>query len=110
MQREISSMVESQVSRLISQGFTYQQIFNAIWYFETIKDKPISSEIDKYGIGLLSSVPKNMEEALNYFKRLAKTRERAFISAEKSKKSKKEEVIIERQKRKIIREEFNWDE
>ena len=105
--KEASPMVLAQVSA-IRFNFTYQQIFNAIWYTYIHRGVKISS-IDTYGIGLLRDV-KNMEEAQGYFDRLAATRARAAESARKSKDHTPKKVMVKRQKQRVYREEYDWDE
>lgn len=105
--KEASSMVQAQVKRM-QFSYSLQEIFNGIWYTYVKKGVPIDS-IDKYGIGLLTDA-KNMEEALGYFRRLAQTRAKAAQSAQKSKKDKPKDIIIKRQKQKVYREEFDWNE
>ena len=105
--KEASAMVQAQVRRMRF-NYSLQQIFNGIWYTYVKKGVPIQS-IDTYGIGLLTDA-KNMEEALGYFKRLAATRQRAAVSAQKGKEAKVKEITIKRQKQKEYREEYDWDE
>lgn len=105
--KEASPMVKAQVKRM-SFKYSLQEIFNGIWFTYVKKGVPIDS-IDTYGIGLLTDV-KNMEEALGYFKRLAQTRALAARSAQESKKNKPKEITIKRQKQKVYREEFDWNE
>lgn len=105
--KEASTMVQAQVKRL-QVKYTLQDIFNAIWFTYVKKGVSIQS-IDTYGIGLLTDA-KNMEEALGWFRQLARTRAKAAQSAQKSKKIKPKEIIIKRQKQKVYREEFDWDE
>ena len=105
--KEATSMVQAQVRRMTF-SYTLQEIFNGIWYTYVKKGVPIES-IDKYGIGLLTDA-KNMEEALGYFRRLAETRAKAAQSAQKGIKKKPKEITIKRQKQKVYREEFDWDE
>ena len=102
-----SPMVMSHVHTLKFK-YSYQEIFNGIWYLYVHKglDK---GNIDTYGIGLLKSQG-TMEEALSHINRLARIRERAAASAEKVKDNQPEIVKIKRQKRRVHREEFDWDE
>lgn len=105
--KKASNMVESQVNRMRFE-YSYQEIFNAIWYFYKYKGVAISS-IEIYGIGLVRDA-RNMEEALGYFRQLAATRERAAASARKSKQQEKRIIKVKRQKQKVYREEYDWDE
>lgn len=103
-----NAMVESQIKRLSASGFSNQQIFNAVWYF--VKKKGVKTEDFKtYGIGLILASG-NMEESIAYFDKLSRTRERARLMAEQNKQAKQEIIITKRQNRKIIREEFDWNE
>lgn len=104
---EASSMVRSQV-RNLKKVYTYQEIFNAIWYFYIHKGVG-TDKIDKYGIGLIRDA-RNMEEARKYFTSLSIKRQRAKSSAIESKKVKVNTIKTKRQKQKVRREEFDWDE
>lgn len=106
--KEASPMVKAQVNKMVFE-YTYQQIFNAIWYIYIHKQSVQISSIDTYGIGLLRDA-KNMEETLGYFRQLARTRQRAAASAKQSKNNQPEKVIVKRQKQKVYREEYDWDD
>lgn len=102
-----TSMVMSHVHTLKFK-YSYQEIFNGIWYLYVHKgyDK---GDIDTYGLGLLKTAG-TMEEALRHINRLAQIRERAAASAEKIKNNPPKKIKVKRQKRRVHREEFDWDE
>lgn len=102
-----SPMVESQVHSMMFE-YTYQEVFNGIWYFYVHKGVDIKS-IETYGIGLVRDA-RNMEEALGYFRQLRSIRERAATSARKVKNKNKKIINVKRQKQKVYREEYDWDE
>lgn len=104
---DASSMVRSQV-RGLRKNYSFQEIFNAIWYFYIHKGVG-TDKIDKYGIGLIRDA-RNMEEARKYFMSLSIKRERARSSAKESKKVQVNTIKTRRQKQKVRREEFDWDE
>ncbi len=103
-----SSMVMAQVNKMVYE-YSYQEIFNAIWYTYVHKKSVQISSIDTYGIGLLRD-EKTMEQTLGYFRGLSQIRERAARSARESKNNQPEKVIVKRQKQKVYREEYVWDD
>lgn len=104
-------MVSGQASRLVSaaRGYTYLQVYQAVWYLIKIKETTLE-DIDRYGIGLLTYSDQVMQDAMAFMETLKVKRLNAAETAEASKLVKVEEVPIKRQKQRIKREEFNWDE
>lgn len=104
---EASPMLISQL-RELRRTYSYQEIINAIWFFYIHGSVKIDT-VSKYGVGILRNA-KNMEQANNYFKRLRIIRERARISAIEANKVQVNTIKTKRQKQKVRKEEYDWDE
>lgn len=97
-----SSLVQSQINKLVREGYTYLDISNAIWY--TFLKLRIPNDLETYGIHY---VTRYIEESVLYFKSL----ERKARETEAILKNRTENPVIKvkRQKQKLIKKEYDWD-
>lgn len=97
-----SPLVNSQINKLLQQGYTYLDISNAIWY--TFLKLQIPNDLDTYGIHY---VTRYIEESVLYFNSLKeKARQVQKIAANRSEKV---AISTKRQKQRLKRKEYDWD-
>lgn len=95
--------MNSQINKLLQQGYTYLDISNAIWY--TFLKLQIPNDLDTYGIYY---VTRYIEESVLYFNSLKeKARQIQKIAANRSEKV---AISTKRQKQRLKRKEYDWDD
>lgn len=102
-QIEPTPLVEAQINQLLTVGYSYTDINNALWY--VFKKLELKSDIETYGLYYLKQ---HIEESVLFFEALEAKRQENMQRVKDAEPN--PQVKVKRQERKVLEKEYDWND
>lgn len=104
--KEVSSLIEYQITKLVQEGYNLEEIWNCVEYFYVVQHNDIK-KIDQYGIGIVRNIRNN---AKAYYNNLKLKQQKQQNAAEQFNKTEIKTVEIKPYRRVFHKKRIDIDE